>query len=557
MNDQRVSSYQPSGTPDGTLSRVRSFTPLIIWTTDRLGSITLMEGRGLANLPGKSVGSVGRPIFDFLADYPQLQQNIRRGLAGEEVISTVEFGGLSLDAHCAPLKDTDGKVIGMIGVAADTSERRMAGDQYRTLARNLPSIVYRVFQREGCRMEFFNEMFESITGYEPAEIGPGEVCCIDPLIDPRDREGVIRQVREAVERNEPFVVQYRLKGKNGLLHHLLERGRPVRGFDGKPLYIDGVIFDVTESVKAQESVAIQRDLAFSLAGTLTLNAALDLCLKTALQISEMECGGIYVVNEPGHLILVASIGLSERFMEEASHYGPDTVNWQLVSAGEPIYSRLDDLHLPHAPWMEEERIKCVAIIPVVHKEKLVACLNIGSRQLEEFSPLDRISLEALSAHIGGAINRLQIEEDLRAMNAAMAVRTTQLRGLASELTMAEHHERHRLAQILHDDLQQILVAAKFRVSPLLNSEQEAVRESAMELDNLLNNSIEISRSLIGQLSPPILRQRGLVRALEWLCRWIREKYNLGIDRHRGGGRPPTPATPPCIRVRTRRFERLR
>jgi len=29
------------------------------------------------------------------------------------------------------------------------------------------------------------------------------------------------------------------------------------------------------------------------------------------------------------------------------------------------------------------------------------------------------------------------------------------------------------------------------------------------------------------------------------------------DRHRGGGHPPTPATPPCIRVRTRRFERLR
>ena len=27
-----------------------------------------------------------------------------------------------------------------------------------------------------------------------------------------------------------------------------------------------------------------------------------------------------------------------------------------------------------------------------------------------------------------------------------------------------------------------------------------------------------------------------------------------IDRHRGGGHPPTPATPPCVRVRTRRFE---
>src|ERR1017187_209398 len=27
-----------------------------------------------------------------------------------------------------------------------------------------------------------------------------------------------------------------------------------------------------------------------------------------------------------------------------------------------------------------------------------------------------------------------------------------------------------------------------------------------------------------------------------------------LDRHRGGGHPPPPATPPCVRVRTRRFE---
>src|ERR1039458_10455567 len=33
-----------------------------------------------------------------------------------------------------------------------------------------------------------------------------------------------------------------------------------------------------------------------------------------------------------------------------------------------------------------------------------------------------------------------------------------------------------------------------------------------------------------------------------------ESTTLGRDRHRGGGHPPTPATPPCVRVRTRRLE---
>src|SRR6266849_5468315 len=37
----------------------------------------------------------------------------------------------------------------------------------------------------------------------------------------------------------------------------------------------------------------------------------------------------------------------------------------------------------------------------------------------------------------------------------------------------------------------------------------------------------------------------------------RELTIIGFDRHRGGGHPPTPATPPCVRVRTRRFDWLR
>src|SRR5215813_401315 len=42
---------------------------------------------------------------------------------------------------------------------------------------------------------------------------------------------------------------------------------------------------------------------------------------------------------------------------------------------------------------------------------------------------------------------------------------------------------------------------------------------------------------------------------EWSARARqREKPYPESDRHRGGGRPPTPATPPCVRVRTRRFE---
>lgn len=48
---------------------------------------------------------------------------------------------------------------------------------------------------------------------------------------------------------------------------------------------------------------------------------------------------------------------------------------------------------------------------------------------------------------------------------ALLQRTRQLAHLAAELTMAEHHERKRLAQVLHDGLQQLLVAAKYAWGP--------------------------------------------------------------------------------------------
>src|ERR1035441_7711115 len=52
---------------------------------------------------------------------------------------------------------------------------------------------------------------------------------------------------------------------------------------------------------------------------------------------------------------------------------------------------------------------------------------------------------------------------------------------------------------------------------------------------------------VGRLALPNVRDRGLAR-LPGQC--TRSRF----DRHRGGGHPPTPATPPCVRVRTRRFE---
>ncbi len=123
---------------------------------------------------------------------------------------------------------------------------------YRTLTENLPGIVYRVFVQEQNRMHFFNAMHETITGYSTEELAAGEVCSIDPLIVDEDRQRVVFSVRQALQENQPFEVEYRITHKNGTIHTFIERGRPTYDDRGEVLYIDGVIFDITEQKSVQE-----------------------------------------------------------------------------------------------------------------------------------------------------------------------------------------------------------------------------------------------------------------------------------------------------------------
>jgi PAS domain S-box-containing protein len=128
---------------------------------------------------------------------------------------------------------------------------------YRTLAQNLPGMVYRVVIGEN-RMQFFNDAVAELTGYGPDELTHGEVCSIDPLIHPDDRDRVIKVVEDAVAQDEPFEIEYRLIHKNGTLRYFLERGRPIRGADGQPLFIEGVILDFTERHRAEEALRDSR-----------------------------------------------------------------------------------------------------------------------------------------------------------------------------------------------------------------------------------------------------------------------------------------------------------
>jgi signal transduction histidine kinase/ActR/RegA family two-component response regulator len=119
--------------------------------------------------------------------------------------------------------------------------------------------------------------------------------------------------------------------------------------------------------------------------------------------------------------------------------------------------------------------------------------------------------------------------DQRKLNEALERRAEQLQQLALELSAAEHRERERVAQVLHDHLQQILAAAKMGLGSMRRHQvPRDVKPLLAEVDGLLSEAIDASRTLSYDLSPPILRHSGLREAVRWLAREMRKKHGLRV-----------------------------
>jgi PAS domain S-box-containing protein len=107
-------------------------------------------------------------------------------------------------------------------------------------------------------------------------------------------------------------------------------------------------------------------------------------------------------------------------------------------------------------------------------------------------------------------------------------RLKQLQSLTIELIEAEDRERHRIAELLHDDLQQILAAAKMKLQTLIDDPSE--RPLLDDVHQLLEKSISKTRRLSHELSPPVMmRHSGLAESLAWLALDMEVQFGLKVE----------------------------
>ena len=149
----------------------------------------------------------------------------------------------------------------------------------------------------------------------------------------------------------------------------------------------------------------------------------------------------------------------------------------------------------------------------------------------------------------GAINcfydvteRKRMEELLRQLNdkleGRVAERTEELtvsqkrlRALAAELNVTEQRERQRVAADLHDYLAQLLALGRLKLSQAKQQPMSPpIAKIVTDAEEVIDQALTYTRTLISQLSPPVLSEFGLPMALQWLTEQMRER-DLSVSLH--------------------------
>ena len=186
---------------------------------------------------------------------------------------------------------------------------------------------------------------------------------------------------------------------------------------------------------------------------------------------------------------------------------------QAVSVWQAAASAREDFTVDYRVMASDGRIMWVSMIAHVRQH---------AHRPAEF--------RGLLLDIGDSIRAGMLQTLVAHQTAELRSGQEQLRSLATELSLSEHRERAKLAMELHDHLAQLLVLGRLKLGqakriPGVVSECTDFIEQA---DDVLSESLAYTRTLITDLSPPVLRESGLFAALGWLAQQML-RYQLAVN----------------------------
>ena len=353
----------------------------------------------------------------------------------------------------------------------------------------LPVLVWR--SGRDARCDYFNQAWLEFTGRRlDQELGDGWA----EGVHRDDRERCVKDYLEAFEARKPFVLEYRLRHRDGDYRWIRDIGRPYFAASGEfSGYIGGCI-DITERKTADER--IRKSEA-------QLRAFMNNS-PSAKFIKDVE--GHYLYVNPKFL---RSFGLNPQdvlFRTDAEIFPPDQAgqfkgnDLRVLAAGAPMEFE------ETARYADFLHTNIVSKFPIVDAQGQITALG------------------------GIAID---ITDRKRAEQEIVASRE-QLRALASRLNTVREQERVAIALNIHDELGQTLTSAKIDVSLLQRAVKSRKRRpsSAHLLRELgsakraIDKALDGVRRIAAELRPAVLNELGLGAAIEWLAKDFQKRTRI-------------------------------
>ena len=160
-----------------------------------------------------------------------------------------------------PIRDASGTVYRIAGFAEDITDRKRAESaledaerRFRSLVANIPGAVYRCACDADWTMRFLSEAIQDICGYPASDFVDNLVRSYASIIYPDDRLLIQEVIGKALLGRQPYQVEYRVMTAQGGTRWVYENGQGIFDEEGRLLWLDGAIFDITDRKLAEQSL---------------------------------------------------------------------------------------------------------------------------------------------------------------------------------------------------------------------------------------------------------------------------------------------------------------